>query len=150
MSNFLHEGYLVKRSNGSTEEYLDWNLDEVKEIEKSKGKYDSNSTFVKFYAIDNETHIYHYDDTTGEFTDYNEWADEYTVYNNVGPELAGYLWATCTEIDEESVRAFYMMACDVFGGYANWKANALSNMISEFQRDETYIIDMKNGGVCYE
>ena len=135
MSNFLSQGYEIERADGTRDTYYGWSMDEIRAIEACRG-----SVYFRYkeYKIENEFHRYTYDEKAGIFRDFNEPMDEITVLET-DYAIAGYLWRTATEADEDSVRAYKLMAIDIFGDFERWRAMAFWYMMKEFERDVDFL-----------
>ena len=139
MSNFLNVGTEIMRANGTRETYYGWTIEEIRGLEQKYHNYTGTLQVLgKVYEIENEFHRYTYDADNSTFRDYNEPADEITELET-DYAIAGYLWRTATEADEDSVRAYKLMAVDIFGDFERWRALAFWHMMKEFECDVDYL-----------
>ena len=140
MSNFLNVGGIeVMRANRTHETYYGWNMEEIRHFEQTYHNYTGELYVLgKVYEIENESHRYTYDAENGIFRDINEELDEITELET-DYAIAGYLWRTATEADEDSVRAYVLMAIDIFGDLEKWRAMAFWHMMKDFDRDVEYL-----------
>lgn len=139
MSNFLSVGLEVMRADGTRETYYGWNMKEIRGLEEAYHGYTGTLHVLgKVYEIENEFHRYTYNADNCIFRDYNEPLDEITELET-DYAIAGYLWKTATEADEDSVCAYKDMAIDIFGDFEKWRAFAFWHMMKEFERDVVYL-----------
>ena len=138
MSNFFTQGYEIERADGTREKYYGWTTSEIRVLEKAYHNNDDFRFVCKLYEIENEFHKYTYDWKNCIFRDHNEPDDEITELET-DYAIAGYLWKTATEADEDSVRAYRLMAVDIFGDFEKWRALAFWYMMKNFERDVDYL-----------
>lgn len=139
MSNFLTQGFDIMRADGTRETYWGWSLDEIKALEASRRGYTGTIKVMgKVYEIENEFHRYTYNEGNHVFRDINEALDEITELET-DYAIAGYLWKTATEADEDSVRAYKLMAIDIFGDFEKWRALSFWYMMKDFERDVEFL-----------
>lgn len=138
MKNFLNQGFRIRRSDMSTEIYYGWSPEEIKHLEK---EYHNNTKFeveAQVFEIENEFHRYEINLNTGLFRDYNEVMDEITELE-AEHAVAYHLWTAATEATEDSTRAFYLMALEIFGTFDKWRAMAFWHVMREFEADAEFI-----------
>ena len=139
MSNFLYEGTEIMRADGTREMYFGWDMEEIKTLEQVHHNYTGKlNVLCKVYEIENKFHRYTYNAENCIFRDHNELADDITEIETESG-IAGYLWQVATEEDDDSVRAYMLMAIDIFGDFEKWRAMALWHMMKEFERDVDYL-----------
>ena len=139
MENILNVGTEIMRADGTRETYYGWDMEDIKRLEKAYHNYTGTLHVIgKVYEIENEFHRYTYNEENCIFRDHYEPADEITEIET-DYAIADYLWRTATEADEDSVRAYKLMAVDIFGDFEKWRAMAFWHMMQDFERDVNYL-----------
>ena len=140
MKRQFFKGYKIRRVDDTTEIYWGWSLSEISNLESL---YYGNETFdvvSRVYEIENEFHRFELLEGSGTFRDINEACGDITeVETDIG--IAGYLWNAAVEAYEDSAPAYYEIACDIFGGFAMWKAKAVQYIVVEFEADVRYLME---------
>ena len=138
MNNFLNQGIRIRREDLSTEIYWGWTPEEIKHLEKEYHNNTKVEVEAQIFEIENEFHRDEILLDSGLFRDYNEVMDEITELET-DHAIAYHLWTTATEAVEESVRAYYLMAIEIFETFDKWRAMAFWHVMREFEADAEFI-----------